>query len=418
MSGPVSPVLRPGDAMADDPLARPLSLAHGPEIPNRFAKSAMSEQLAAPDGGPGSGILRLYERWGAGGAGLLLTGNVMVDRRALGEPGNVVVEDDRHLARLTRWAAAAQARGARLWMQVNHPGRQSPRTLSPEPVAPSAVPLEGMGGAFAAPRALEEREIHEIVRRFAATAEVAKRAGFAGVQIHAAHGYLVSQFLSPRTNRRTDAWGGSPERRRRFLLEVVQATRAAVGTEVSVGVKLNSADFQRGGITEEETVEVVRALDDGSVDLLEISGGTYERPEMWRAPARRSTFEREAYFLDFAERVRGVATMPLMLTGGMRTRVGMVAALSGGAIDLVGLARPLAVEPDLPARLLSRRADAARRIDLSVGVRAIDAMIEACWYQFQIGRMGCGSSPRPGASRLAALHTIVKSLPRIGTRRG
>src|SRR5579883_561697 len=244
-----------------EPLARPLALPGGATLKNRIAKSAMSEQLGTKENAPTPGIARLYETWGKGGAGLLITGNVMIDRRALGEPGNVVLEDERDLELFGAWARAAQAEGARCWMQINHPGRQSPRAATKEPVAPSAVPLEGMGPAFAKPRALEEKEIHQIIARFATTARLATKAGFAGVQIHGAHGYLVSQFLSPRTNLREDGWGGTPEKRRRFLLEIVRAVKDATGSGKSVGLKLNSADFQRGGFTEEESMDVVRALE-------------------------------------------------------------------------------------------------------------------------------------------------------------
>lgn len=255
-------------------LDRPLSLAHGLSLPNRIAKAAMSERLADPVGTPTEALVRLYRRWSEGGTGLLITGNVMVDARAIGETGNVILEDDAQLDAFRAWAHAAKSAGARVWMQINHPGRQSPRNLSRRPVAPSAIGLKGMGGAFAKPRALLEEEIFDIIARFARTAALAERAGFDGVQIHGAHGYLLSQFLSPRTNLREDAWGGDAERRRRFPLEVVRAVRAAVSSDFSVGLKLNSADFQRGGFDEDESMAFVEALSDTGVDLLEISGGT------------------------------------------------------------------------------------------------------------------------------------------------
>ncbi|HET9989164.1 MAG TPA: hypothetical protein VFQ65_11600, partial [Kofleriaceae bacterium] len=254
-------------------LDAPLTLRSGATLPNRLAKAAMSEVLGDATGAPTDALVRLYERWGRSGAGLLITGNVMVDRGGMGEPNNVVIVDDRDLARLRAWATAGQAHGARLWMQLNHAGRQSPRTLTPVPVAPSAIPMKGFFGVFAKPRALEAHEIEALIARFAAAAVVARDAGFAGVQIHAAHGYLISQFLSSRTNRRDDAWGGDAARRSRFLLEIVRAIRAAVGPAFPIGVKLNSADFQRGGFTEEESLEVIRLLDAEGVDLLEVSGG-------------------------------------------------------------------------------------------------------------------------------------------------
>jgi len=382
---------------------RPLTLPNGQRLPNRLAKSAMSERVATPDGRPTPAHLRLYERWGGGGAGLLITGNVMVDGRAIGESGNVVVEDRRHLAELSAWARAAKAGGAKVWAQINHPGRQSPRNLSKQPVAPSAVALKGAGPMFARPRALESEEIEDLVRRFAATAAICEEAGFDGVQIHGAHGYLVSQFLSPRTNLRDDAWGGDAARRRRFLLEIVRAVRGAVSPGFAVGLKLNSADFQRGGFDEEESMAVLKAVDAEGLDLLEISGGTYESAKMFEetVPTRESSRAREAFFLDYAEEARARVKTPLMLTGGFRTRDGMEHALKG-AVDVVGLARPLAAEPDLARRLLEGEATRARPIRIATGIANLDALVQGAWYQVQIDRMGRGLEPDPGTTRLWA----------------
>ena len=250
---------------------------------------------------------------------MLITGNVMIDPGGKGEPGNVVIVDDRYLAELRAWAEAGQAHGARMWMQINHAGRQSPRRLSREPVAPSAVPMRGFAGVFAKPRALTADEIEALIARFAVVARVARDAGFAGVQVHAAHGYLISQFLSARTNHRDDAWGGDAERRSRFLLAIVRAIRAAVGPAFPIGVKLNSADFQRGGFTIEESMDVARALDAAGIDLLEVSGGNYEAPAMaGSGDQRQSSRDREAYFLDYARQIRTVTKVPILLTGGMR----------------------------------------------------------------------------------------------------
>lgn len=396
-------------------LGRPLSLPSGVTLKNRLAKSAMSEQLGTKESSPTEGLVRAYERWGSGGAGLLVTGNVMIDRRALGEPGNVVLEDERDMELFGRWARAGNAAGSTVWMQVNHPGRQSPRMASKEPVAPSAVPLEGFGGVFAQPRALEEKEIEQIVARFARTAELAAKAGFQGIQIHGAHGYLISQFLSPRTNLRTDGWGGTPAKRRRFLLEVVRGCRSALGSGRSLGLKLNSADFQRGGFSEEESMEVVETLNSEKLDLLEISGGTYERPP-WidENKLRPSTRSREAYFLEYAEKVRKIARMPIMLTGGMRSASGMASAIESGAVDVVGLARPLAVEPDLPKRILAGECERAIELELETGIRKLDDFLEASWYQQQIQRMANGEEPDPASCRLGA---IVKGLVHAFTHR-
>jgi len=201
----------------------PLTLPCGQVLPNRIMKSSMSEALATKANAPDGRLDRLYATWGQGGYGLLVTGNVMVDRTQLGEPGNVVVEDERDLDALTRWAKSAHDGGAPIWVQLNHPGRQSnPLALGHTPVAPSPVPLNLPGAAT--PRELTTAEIEDIIERFATAATVCETAGFDGVQVHGAHGYLVAQFLSPLANRRTDEWGGDPERRMRFVLEVVPAS--------------------------------------------------------------------------------------------------------------------------------------------------------------------------------------------------
>jgi 2,4-dienoyl-CoA reductase-like NADH-dependent reductase (Old Yellow Enzyme family) len=266
------------------------------------------------------------------------------------------------------------------------------------------------GGAFARPRVLEGAEIEDIIARFARTAAIAKQAGFTGVQIHAAHGYLISQFLSPRTNLRTDDWGGDAPRRRRFLLDIVHAVRSAVGPELAVSVKLNSADFQRGGFDEDESMAVVAALDHAGLDLLEVSGGTYERTEMFDNGGRASTQQREAYFLAYAEKVRATTALPLLVTGGFRSRAGMDAALATGAVDVIGLARPLAVEPDLPARLLTDPSTRALSIRLNTPSKLLDAAIGGAWHQAQLQRMADGLAPDPTLSRSRALWRYVAGM--------
>ena len=389
-------------------LAQPLHLRSGATLPNRLAKGAMSEVLGDPDtGAPTDGLIRLYDRWARGGAGLLITGNVIVDRLGRGEPGNVLLEDDRHLPAFARWATAAQAHGARLWMQINHAGRQSPRRLTREPVAPSSVAMRGFAGMFAQPRALDDREIRAIIARFANAAAVAQAAGFHGVQIHAAHGYLISQFLSPRTNLRDDDWGGDPARRARFLVEIVRGIRAATGPAFPLGVKLNSADFQRGGFTIDEAMDVARSLEAEGVDLLEVSGGNYESPAM--TGTRTSTREREAYFLDYAQRIRGVTAMPLMLTGGLRTAAAMASAIDSGAVDVVGMARPLAYQPSLAAEILAGTTEGATPVDLSTGVRKLDDMIQMFWFAAQLRRMAGGAEPDPSLGKWRVLARGIRT---------
>jgi 2,4-dienoyl-CoA reductase-like NADH-dependent reductase (Old Yellow Enzyme family) len=278
-------------------------------------------------------------------------------------------------------------------MQLNHAGRQSPRRLAKRPVAPSAVPLKGFFGMFAKPRALEAREIERIVERFATAAAIARDAGFAGVEVHGAHGYLVSQFLSPLTNLRDDAWGGDAPRRRRFAIEIVRAIRRATAPGFTIAFKLNSADFLRGGFEVGEAAEVARALEAEGVDLIEVSGGTYEKPAMSGSEARASTRAREAYFLEYAKQIRAATTVPLMLTGGLRSAAAMQDAIASGAVDVVGLARPMTYEPELPARLLSGAQAAATPIEIRTRLRRVTDLAQVAWYQQQMLRIADGLEP-------------------------
>jgi len=386
------------DAPTVDALHQPFTLPNGAVLPNRLAKAALSESLARRDHTPGTRIKTLYRRWAGNGAGLVVTGNVMVDRRAIGEPGNVVVEDDRAFDDLVEWADIIKADGAVAWAQINHPGRQAPRTLTPRPVAPSPIALPGSARMFAQPRELTHDEIEDIVRRFATTAGILVRAGFDGVQIHGAHGYLVSQFLSPLANQRSDEWGGTPEKRRRFVIEVARAIRAEIGTDAALSIKLNSADFQRGGFSEDESIQVVHALAAEGIDLLEVSGGTYSSAAMLGVDPslKESTRKREAYFLDYAQRVRAdLPTLPLMLTGGFRSAEAMNDAIASGAIDVVGLGRPLTVEPDVPGELLDGTATGSAVRPRRSGIRLIDSLTELTAYTVQMWRMADGREPAP-----------------------
>ena len=384
-------------------LAQPLTLPNGTVVKNRLLKSAMSEALGTREGSPTPELNHLYKAWADGGIGLCVTGNVMIDLKARGEPGNVVIEDDTHLAALKAWAKAATAKNTHCWVQLNHPGKQAPKGLNRETVAPSAVPFrDDMKAFFATPRELTDAEVHALVARFGKAAGIVKQAGFTGVQIHGAHGYLVSQFLSPHHNVRTDGWGGTPEKRRRFVLEVYQAMRKAVGAKFPIGIKLNSADFQRGGFTEEESLDTIRALADAGIDLIEISGGTYEAPAMTgvktsKEPVKESTRLREAYFLDFAEKARAAVKTPLVVTGGFRSAQGMAQAIESGAVDMVGLARMLAIEPDAPKKLLAGKPTLHTVKPITTGIKAIDklGLLEISWYTGQLKRIGRGEPTKP-----------------------
>ncbi len=388
---------------------------HAKPVPNRLAKGAMSEALGTWDNRPTQKLVELYRRWAEGGIGLSITGNVMIDRRYLGEPGNVVIEDDRDMDMLRAWAQACTSQGGHAWMQINHPGKQCPRGLNKQSVAPSAIPFrKDLQAAFATPRELTHEEIVDIIARWGKAAGIAKQAGFTGIQIHGAHGYLIGQFLSPHHNQRTDQWGGSVENRRRFVMGVYQSVRAAVGDDFPVGIKLNSADFQRGGFSEEESLGVIEQLAAAGIDLFEISGGTYEDPAMTGVgnTKKQSTVEREAYFIEFTEKVRARVDTPLMLTGGFRTVAGMNQALASGSVDVIGLARPLAIEPDLPLRLLQGQNPAETIRPQLTGIPMIDraALMEIQWYTRQLHRMGKGREPKPNESaRWAFLMILLAS---------
>lgn len=413
-----------------DPLNQPLTLPCGVVLRNRIAKAAMTEGLADPDDRASERLVALYRRWSEGGAGLLLTGNVMVDRRYLERPGNVVIDANGGHDALRAWSAAGTCGENQLWMQINHPGRQCTRMSSNHPVSASSEKMRGMMGLIAPPRALEVDEIHDIIRRFADVAQTAKACGFTGVEIHSAHGYLSSQFLSPRANRRTDEWGGSLENRARFLLETYRAVRAAVGPGFPISVKLNSADFQKGGFTKEESSRVAGWLAELGLDLLEISGGTYEQMALFGhddpAGERKaaSTRKREAYFLEYARDMRAsIGDMPLMVTGGFRTPGLMREVVASGEVDVIGIARPFCVEPELAHALIAGESESLpapeRSMRLGPGIfdrassiktlRTLNGAAEVAWFYRQIIALSEGREPDPSLGVWAALLAHYKT---------
>jgi len=404
----------------------PLTLPCGQVLPNRIMKSALSEALGDKRNAPDGRLERLYTTWSRGGYGLLVTGNVMVDRTQLGEPGNVVIEDERDLDTLTRWAKTTHDSGVPIWVQLNHPGRQSNLlALGHTPVAPSPIALNLPGAAT--PRALTPDEIEDIIERFATAAAVCETAGFDGVQVHGAHGYLVAQFLSPLSNRRDDDWGGDPERRMRFALEVVRRIRARVSPGFAVGIKLNSADFQRGGFTEDESRGVVAALAREGLDLIEVSGGSYEEPAMM-GTAAASTRTREAYFLEYARTVRGLAAnVPLAVTGGFRSRAAMHEAVRAGECEVIGIGRPTITTTDAAEVILAGRAEALNTHSLRYGMRGVlgkltdlktlDGVLDLNWHTDQLHRLGAGLEPDPHRGRLATTVSLLRRNGRTSFRR-
>lgn len=416
-------------------IASRLNLPCGASIKNRLSKAAMTEGLADARNRATERHVTLYRRWCEGGAGMLLSGNVQVDRRYLERAGNIVIDgpqDSAQLAALEALAEAGTADDTHLWMQISHAGRQTPKLIATEPVGPSTIALAIPGGRFGKPRALSGDEIRDVIARFAFTAGIAKQTGFTGVQVHGAHGYLLSEFLSPRVNTRNDEWGGSLENRARLLLETVRAVRASVGPDYPVAVKLNSADFQKGGFSFEDCLQVIEMLNAEGLDLLEISGGNYEQPRLlgiaglepvFDQNVRESTRAREAYFFDYAVAARRVATMPLMVTGGFRSAQGMNEALAGGDVDVIGLARPLCIDPDFPAKILSGQLAKAPAVEqnLRIGpgilgpnspialLKTVNGFARVGWYYEQIYRLADGLEPDVSMSALRALIAYDKT---------
>ncbi|ALS61678.1 NADH:flavin oxidoreductase/NADH oxidase family protein [Pandoraea norimbergensis] len=385
-------------------LFTPLTLPNGTTIPNRLAKAAMEENMADADHAPSDALLRLYDAWARGGAGLILTGNVMIDAQAMTGPNGVVLQDDAHLERFRRWADTARAQGAQIWMQLNHPGRQMQSALGQPTVAPSAVALDlgSLSKRFAVPRELTPADIADVQARFVRSAELAEQAGFNGVQIHAAHGYLLSQFLSPLTNKRQDAWGGSLENRARLLIDVVRAVRQVVSPGFAVAVKLNSADFQRGGFSADDAKRVVELLNPLGVDLVELSGGSYEAPAMQGQARDGRTLAREAYFLEFARDITAVARMPLMVTGGVRRRTVAEQVIDSG-VAMVGIATALSIDPALPRHWRDGKHSEPNLRPITWKSKTLGSLANMAVVKFQLNRLSAGRTTKPDVSPLRAL---------------
>lgn len=415
-----------------------LTLPCGAALPNRIGKGAMTEGMATPDGLPTKELEQLYGIWSDGGAGMLLSGNIQIDRDHLERPGNVVIDkpaSDEMMEALKSWAAIATRNGNHFWAQISHAGRQTQANVNPNPKAPSAVKLGLPGGQFGEPVELTIAEIETLIDRFSLAAKTVQKAGFTGVQIHAAHGYLLSSFLSPRANQRTDEYGGSLENRARFLLAVIAKTRAAVGPDFPISVKLNSADFQKGGFAFEDSLQVIQWLEVASVDLIEISGGTYEQPALMGSEGMEereeqnvapSTQAREAYFVDFAKAMQASVSVPLMVTGGFRTRAAMEQALADGAADLIGLGRPMCVMTDAPKQLLAGRDELPRfentlkLVPAWLGflrrfqiVKAIDGFATIYWFYEQLFNLGKSGRTDPNLSVFKGFRAVEARNKRI-----
>ncbi|WP_431958049.1 NADH:flavin oxidoreductase/NADH oxidase family protein [Nocardia lijiangensis] len=389
---------------APDGLFSPLRLRSGQVLRNRIAKAAMEEGMAGRAQLPDDRLIALYRRWGAGGAGLLITGNVMVHAEALTGPGGIVLDADAPLEPFVAWARAGKAAGAAMWMQISHPGRQVQARMPGVVWGPSdiAVDVGRHSKRFGRPVAMTPEQIQATIGRFVTTAQRAELAGFDGVEVHAAHGYLLSQFLSPLVNTRTDEWGGSLENRARLLLEIVRAIRAAVSPSFAVAVKLNSADFQRGGFDADDAHKVIGMLASLGVDLVEVSGGSYESPAMSGRPTDGRTAAREAYFLELATELAETSALPLMLTGGISRRDTAERVLANN-VAVVGMGTALSVTPDLPSRWREGSAATGTMKPVTWSDKSLASLAEMARVRYQMRRMAAGNNPALGVGPVFAL---------------
>ncbi|KAI0433931.1 hypothetical protein F5Y09DRAFT_350060 [Xylaria sp. FL1042] len=345
------------------PLAEPLQFHFcGNTANNRFLKSAITERMATwhptnleKRGVPTKELVNVYKRWGEGGFGIMITGNIMIEPDHLEAQGNLIIprsasfSGDRFEAYQTLALASRQS-GTLFLAQLSHPGRQT-YSCQRYP-ARGGIPRRYLGK----PQAMEQEDIDRVIEGFAHAAEYSYKAGFDGVQLHAAHGYLLAQFLAHTTNKRTDAYGGSLANRARLIFEISNAIRSRVPKKFMLGIKLNSVEFQEGGFSTEECRALCGDLEKHGFDFIELSGGTYQAIAFQHRPdVRESTKKREAFFLEFADMiVPGVKKTRVYITGGLRTVYGMVQALK--TVDGVGIARPVCHEFDLPGKMLTGEA--------------------------------------------------------------
>lgn len=317
-------------------LSRPLELPCGAVLKNRIVKSAMSDSLGDGAGNPTETQARLYERWAEGGAALSIVGEVQGDARYPEKPGNLVLAPDSDLRALQKLTQRGAKNGAHLWAQLGNGGALSHPPIS-RPKGPSALDLEGLRCEEMSPD-----EIRRLPGIYADAAKLAQNAGFSGVQIHAGHGFLLSQFLSPLFNRRTDAYGGAINNRFRIVGEIMDEVRDAVGASFPVGIKINCTDKLKGGLGEEDALQAVRML--ANADLIDISGGTY-------FPGAESSSDGVSapgpYFINFARRAKEIVSAPIMATGGFATRAQAQNAVENGCADAAGIARAFALNPNL-----------------------------------------------------------------------
>ena len=382
--------------MTENLLFTPITLPNGTTIKNRFFKSAMSEGMGTREFQPKKNIATLYKRWAEGGTGLIITGNIMVDPKGTAEPGNIVFDKNSNMEILKNWAKQGQQHGAKVMVQLNHPGKQVPKTIAKETVAPSAVPLgNGLNKLFSTPRALTTSEVEELVQKFVTSAKVAKEVGFSGVQIHAAHGYLISQFLSPHDNIRTDKYGGSLENRMRFLKEIYLGMREELGRDFPIGIKINSTDFKEDGLTEEDSLKTIIELANLGLDFVEISGGTYERPAMMGATSKSTN---QVFFAEYSKKLKQKIEIPVVVTGGIRSINAMNTLLNDNTTDFIGIARPLTIDPNIPNKIKQGTYTIVETTRVSTGVKKLDkifgSLLGIVYYQVLMQNIAKGKEPK------------------------
>ena len=397
--------------MTENLLFTPITLPNGTTIKNRFFKSAMSEGMGTRDFQPKKNIATLYKRWAEGGTGLIITGNIMVDPKGTAEPGNIVFDKNSNMEILKDWANQGQQHGAKVMVQLNHPGKQAPKTVSKQTVAPSAVPLgNGLNKLFSTPRALTTSEVEELVQKFVTSAKVAKEAGFSGVQIHAAHGYLISQFLSPHDNRRTDKYGGSLENRMRFLKEIYLGMREELGKDFTIGIKINSTDFKEDGLTEEDSLKTIIELANLGLDFVEISGGTYERPAMMGATSKSTN---QVFFAEYSKKLKQKIEIPVVVTGGIRSINAMNTLLNDNTTDFIGIARPLTIDPNIPNKIKQGTYTIVETTRVSTGVKKLDkifgSLLGIVYYQVLMQNIAKGKEPKATKNAWPSLIQAVYS---------
>ncbi len=413
------------------------TLPCGQILKNRVCKAAMTERIANGYNLANQGHINLYDMWADGDIGILLTGNVQVDRRNLEGPANVVIDENNYknqLSTLKEWSAAGTKNNTQLWMQISHAGRQTPGEINSSPMAPSNVRLKIPGKYYGNPVPMTEEDILDVIEKFVFTAKIARETGFTGVQFHSAHGYLLSEFLSPDINNRSDAWGGDIENRARIHLEIIKRCRVEVGVDFPISVKMNSADFQKGGFAADDSIIVAKMLENAGVDIIEISGGTYEQPKLIgvddltinpeRSEQRKeSTIAREAYFLEYAKDIRKAVSLPLMVTGGFRTKEGIEDALQSNICQIIGIGRPLCADPYCVKKMIEGELEILPSFEktLSLGpailspsspftiIKAVNAFGAMAWFYQQIKNMAKGLMPNHKQKLFNALRADMKA---------